>query len=275
MGDGSPAEDKDTGAENRQGSQSGSPSRLPAWLSVGTILTVLPAFGYLVAFIHEAAYTSAFGMPSAWISLQLGTVLVVTGVLALIFIPAFAFANLYFQIRRPGPLHALEFRVSGAILWALVAGLLIIAVLRTWAWTIFLAFGLLQVSNFLGFPTVLSCKGSYAERVAQIPTRPGIIDRFLPQPAGGMVWFLVFAIAMLSWATGAVQASTIDSFFVKSNQPDLVLIANYGDTFIFERYNPNDRTLTGAWTIVSSATQPVQLTYKRTGPLTEARNAPL
>lgn len=238
---------------------------IPDWISFGTLITVLPGFGYALSWLHEAAYTSVFGMPSSWISIQLSTVLITVGVLVLFFGLLLGAANLYSQARRSDGLRPLEWRLLVALVTAILFAFMTVASTATFAWIVFVVLGVIFVCDYLGLPQVLFMTGNYRERAQKI--RPGVIDRLLPQPEGGILWFVVIIALGLAWATGSLQATTTGSFFVRPTQKNEVLITSYGSTYIFQTYDPGRHILTGTWDIVSTP-ESIRLVYRHTGTLT-------
>jgi len=64
------------------------------WINESLIIAFFPLFAYLLAFCHEAGFTSIFGIPKEFIIIDLATVFIVAGALLSISIVLFSF--LYF-----------------------------------------------------------------------------------------------------------------------------------------------------------------------------------
>lgn len=207
----------------------------------GTIVVLIPFLGSLVSLAFEAGYLSFYDVPVTLI--QLDFVKIITATLVVI-VYAFLFtilAAVVLSIVKKGEPLGMALADSAAA-FLLFAPFLIVTSGNKNAW---IALGLLclllALSNLL--PPLMQWRTGlrYKQRLTNyleqekeklIKEEESLLERFILQPIA-LMGFLLLIVFLIGRQHAEVQIQ----YYVMKDEPNWVLLASYGDSFIFKNVN--------------------------------------
>lgn len=244
-----------------------------------TVVVLAPFLGSLIALVFEAGYLKHFGVPASLIQLDLVSILkptasVIAAGLAFLYLMASVadwLASRDVFVRVLGHVASLCLPL-GVMVFAAAPSLDTLGVIAGFAALFFL---LQVVPPIFEFGTGLPYKDRLARSVeeerraadAAAESKPtasnAIMDRVLV-PA-----FLICVFCIVLFARGIGTAEDQTDYFVLDDQPDTVLVAQYGELMIFKRANLVRKELTDQMELrkFGEGVAQVKLSLKSVGPL--------
>lgn len=149
------------------------PSGLSTVLTPAVLIATVPGIGYVVAWVHEYAFSRTFNVPVELIAPQLSSVLVATGLLFAFLIFWMMVLDMYYGLRKPGPLGPIELRVlilAASLIPALLFGVVRLT-LGNWDGVLVLGIVAFYAANELLLPAILDRQGSYLDRMRRYAER--------------------------------------------------------------------------------------------------------
>jgi hypothetical protein len=250
------------------------PSDQPG-LTIGVIAGFTTLAAYLTAFMYEWGFTSRFGIPWQFITLDWTTVLiaavVVLSVLWLIFSGVsfvYGFSSLFKGAVRTALMRTLAVAVLVTPLFLLVSG---------WRWWLLGAVLLLWVFLEFVYPYIAyRGKGTYVQRLELsqrqgIYYAPNLLDR-LPKN----LFLLLILLAWVIWLANSIGMSTAShqtEFLVVNTSPEAVVLRPYHDHLVCAYFDRETKEVSSEYFILKTAGDPqTTLTPEDVGPLHLKKN---
>jgi hypothetical protein len=246
-------------------------------LGEGFLLVLLSALSYLLAFYYEKGYSSHFGIPDEFISVEPVTMLLFAAAVIGLILLAFPLVNLAVMVF-PTKLHA-AVKLSMLKLAVLSFVFLLVPIAsygirnwRQWAW--YLAIISFAVVFEFVFPllTHRSVKG-YGNKLAACAesdkSRPDFFSIFQGRGRWNPV-VLLFAVLLVTHVAqqiGRAEAFRRDEFLVTNTNPPRVVVCLYGEKAICMILEGSPTaTLTPVFSVVNTTDSELLFTKKKVGP---------
>jgi hypothetical protein len=235
-------------------------------------LAAAPALGYLLAYSYEVGRTGVYDMPWAFISPQLGSVLLATVIVVFFGTGMFFLLELLLTL----PFHRLAPSVRRVAIILIPFGVLcLLSVLifesrwQEWVWTFWLlATGLitLLVLEF-GLPLLEFKISGYQAKFERFHRREfwkrGLVPQRQRAFARSVLLGLVglFIAAYASFAEGRAVGLDVETYLVAPGNPPLAVLRVYGDTAILAPFDQKAQTITPLFQVIrlSAGTQNFRL----------------
>jgi hypothetical protein len=221
------------------------------------IISFATAFAYVCAFFYEWGFVIYYRIPVSWIEIELNrlitigagsslSMMTIGGILVMIF-PRFSECYPRFSY----------------FLGVVIASLLIGFVVFIFVYTC-LEWGVLSSIYIGAIMTVLSGIVRY---LIGKKLNAGKIRSFLG--GYGLTFrqvLFVLLVPVILFSISFLRASTKETFLVRAGTKNTIVVKQYGDTFIEEKYNPSTLTLNDT-IIITKTSEPSYLSAKRIGHL--------
>lgn len=244
----------------------------------GVILAAVSAFAYFTTFLYEYGYCKYFGIPSSLISPNASTFLVAAFALGATLLPAInflAFTTPLFKAARNPKLRPYRdvfaflalLSAAGVLLGAIYGVSLRGIALYVGASTAFMAFAFLPAlltNRNLSIAERLSRHADIQEQDPFVATN--LFEGWLSRR--NILFAMLALIALLiAYLVGDAEARGKSKFLALKNEPDVVLLRNYGDLMIFAKITKSGDQLTGLRLLWLSETKELDLVPRDTGPM--------
>lgn len=245
------------------------------WVSDALIIAAFPIVAYVITYAYESGYAGIFGIPSDFITLNLTTVLVVTGALFGVILTLFIYANfiLYILPKSDSPIFRGVVKLLPLILLSVAYLLLYGKLWRYWIFPVICI--LLFILMEFGFPLItqkgnLSYREKYEEQEKIEGKVKGIVEYVLPLVGRGafIAILSLFLVLIFSWEAGRSRALKQDKFLIVKASPELVVLRIYGEKLICAPFDRTTKEITGTFTILKTGDDPnLKLSLEKVGPL--------
>ena len=235
--------------------------RLSLLAAIGTGLVV--GLTHLYAYLYEWGLTAAFDIPSSFIAIELGNVILALGrVLLVLFFVVLALNVLWYFVPQSLERHFLPtgFSVALVVVHLYIYG----EMWKEWIWILVGALAILAFH--FGWP-LLAQRGrsSYIEKLqAQALEDASISDpvtlavRFFTRHFGSASLILLMVILLgcfISFSSGRSQALRQSEFLVLQGESTVVL-RHYGDRFIVAPFNPETAEIERTFSVIKEDDDP-------------------
>lgn len=245
------------------------PAGQPA-LTIGAIAGFTTLGAYLTAFMYELGFTSRFGIPRQFITLDWTSVLIaavaVLGILVFILLSVnfvYMFSFLFEGAARTALIRTVAMIVFMAPLFLLASG---------WLWWLTGALPVLWALLEFGYPYIAyRGKGTYLQRLELSQqhgsySAPSLLDK-LPRN----LFLLLLLLAWVIWlanSAGMSKASHQREFLVVNTSPEAVVLRPYHDHLVCAYFDRETKEISREYFILKSAGDPSTiLTPEKVGPL--------
>jgi hypothetical protein len=239
-------------------------------LTIGVIAGFTTLGAYLTAFMYEWGFTSHFGIPRQFITLDWTTVLIsavaVLAVLGFIFLSVnfvYGFSFLFKGAARTALIRTVAMAVFVTPLFLLASG---------WRWWFTGALPLLWAFLEFGYPYIAyRGKGTYVQRLelsqqAGIYSAPSLLDR-IPQRLFLLLILLAWVI-WLAYSKGTYDASHKTEFLVVNTTPEAVVLRPYHDHLVCAYFDRETKEVSREYFVLKTAGDPqIILTPEQVGSL--------
>jgi hypothetical protein len=245
-------------------------------LSEGILLATAPTFAYLFTFYYEKGYTSYFGIPEQFISINLINVLIFAAAFLSAFILLFPLMNL---------LVMTLWNINSTILMSIaktIAALIFLAILiilfgpmgwKYWVWAVIIVVAYATFDLIFPLVTQRDKKG-YIEKLRAQEDREkkvkGILDIVPIRHRLGiylMLALLVFGI-IIAEQMGKAEAFKQTEFLVTNTSQEMVVLRIYGDNLICVPFSRNTNEVEKKFAVIKMADTPnLSLNLEKIGPL--------
>jgi len=244
-------------------------------LSDGVFLSLLGVFFYGVAFVYEAAYFQAFGIPVHLVHTSLDAVFVMAVTVGGVAFLLYWIANVMAMLWPRHPAVQIKIvRVSMILLLVLWPGLLY--GFRRLDFTPILVVALIVVVLEFAWPIVVfRDRGSLAERfladeAAEAPVRARTLFGRVQDAAGPLAYGLVlggYLALVLARSAGNAEATRTKDFFFVKDEPGWLVVRAYPDRVIAVAFDAATGTVEPSIMVRAVSPTGISLVRKRVGPL--------
>ncbi len=234
------------------------------WQSIIAISPLAVALGYVMTYLYELGYCSAFGIPSEFISIGTTNVLIaVSKVLfsaTVLFWVAYTFFTMTTKPKRRGPIRR-RFVLLGIIgLIYIVFAIDYPAAWRAWYFIIPLFIALIFLLFISPLITQSKVEGYRNKLIAQdkidVATNPiNYIERYIGRSAV-IILLLFLPLIALPYVNGESDATGQENFLVPSTYQSSVVLRIYGDNLICAELDPQGAKMTGRFFMISMDDEP-------------------
>jgi len=251
----------------------------------GTFVAALSGAAYLLAFNYELGYASAFGIPRAFIKVDLVTVLTTFGALLSLILILFLLADFAYSVltQREDPIRRTILKRSFWLIYFVVS---IVVYAGTGPeqyqyikWFAFLILFLI-LFDFIIMPLITQRgKGSYFEKLEAVERKERedkgegkSLLKILQSTRGGtIVLNLILGLLILltvCYNMGRAKALAQTDFLLLDEEKPTVVLKVYGDLLICASFNKDSKQIEENLTIKNLTRQDtLKLTNKEVGPL--------